>query len=527
MREDFLSSRKRIFGATFMVTVAILLSKISGLARDQIMAGYFGISYDTDAFTWANFIPNLFRILFAESLIVAAFIPIYSTYLKKDRKDDIKIFVNSVATIMLAVFFAISLALFILSPWIGVMLSKIAGNQMDVGSFTIMSRIMIFSLLTLSISGLATGILNSHDIFFIPSLAPMILNLVTIIFVVTLFSRWGIISMAAGVMAGSVMHMLIQFPQLKFSGIGYRPLINIKHEGVREIFSLMLPILLSLGAVQLNNGVDNFFALNLGEGNTTALTLSWRVANLPLGVFSVAIITVLYPLISRQAASEDIKGLKDSFSLGVREIGYIMIPATVGLATLSHPIIKMLFEHYSFGPQDTVRVSHILIFHCAGLVFFGLLMILNRIFYAFKDVKTPLRVACISIAVNLFLDWILVRFMDAAGLALSTSLVAMCNVIILLIILRKKTGSLGGRRITVSYIKISIASALMGTVLYFLWKYLEVFAFKDIFSLIFIMAGMILLGTGVYVLLTILFKMDEVRFVLKLFRRAGENQIGK
>jgi putative peptidoglycan lipid II flippase len=321
MREDYLLSRKRIFGATFIVIAAILLSKISGLARDQIMAGYFGISYDTDAFTWANYIPNLFRILFAESLIVAAFIPIYSTYLKKDKKDDIKVFVNSVANIMLILFFIISLALFVLSPQIGILLSKIAGNQMNVDSFTLMSRIMIFSLLTLSLSGLATGILNSHDIFTIPSLAPMVLNLVTIIFVISLFSRWGIISMAAGVMAGSVMHLLVQIPQLKISGVRYRPFIDIRHRGVREIFALMLPILLSLGAVHLNNGVDNFFALRLGEGNTTALTLSWRVANLPLGVFSVAVITVLYPLISRQAASDDIRGLKDSFSLGVREIG--------------------------------------------------------------------------------------------------------------------------------------------------------------------------------------------------------------
>ena len=160
----------------------------------------------------------------------------------------------------------------------------------------------------------------------------------------------------------------------------------------------MFPILLSLGAVQLNNSVDNFFALNLGAGNTTALTLSWRVANLPLGVFSVAIITVLYPLISRQAAEDDIKGIKESFSLGVREIGYVMIPAAAGLAILSYPIIKVLFEHYNFGPQDTAKVSFILIFHSLGLVFFGLLMILNRIFYAFKNVKTPLKVASVSIA---------------------------------------------------------------------------------------------------------------------------------
>jgi len=145
MDEDYLLSRKRIFNATFLVILAILLSKISGLVRDQIMTGYFGITYDTDAFTWAYFIPNLFRVLFAESLIIAAFIPIYSTYLKRNQKGDLKIFVNSVVNIMVVVFLVISAVIFILSPEIGAILSKIANNQLDVYKFMVMNRIMIFS----------------------------------------------------------------------------------------------------------------------------------------------------------------------------------------------------------------------------------------------------------------------------------------------------------------------------------------------------------------------------------------------
>ena len=519
MSEDYLLSRKRIFNATFIVVLAILLSKISGLARDQMMAGYFGISYDTDAFIWAYFIPNLFRVLIAESLIVAAFIPIYSSYLKKKKTGELKIFVSSVANIMAIAFFVIAIVVFILSPEIGNLLSKIANSQLDVANFALMNRIMIFSLITLGLSGLVTGILNSHNIFTIPSMAPLVLNVMTIIFVTFLFSRWGIIAMAAGVMAGSVMHLLVQLPQLKLSGLKYRFIIDFKNKGVREIFSLMLPIFLSLGAVQLNNSVDNFFALNLGGGNTTALTLSWRVANLPLGVFSVAIITVLYPLISRQAAEKDVKGLKESFSLGVREIGYMMIPASAGLVILSHPIIKVLFEHYNFSPEDTKKVALILVFHSLGLVFFGLLMILNRVFYAFKNVRTPLKVASISIIVNLALDWVLIRFMDINGLALSTTLVALSNVIILLVILRKKVGSFGAKRIMVSYLKIFAAAAIMSAVIYFLWSLVESFAFRGLWELILLMLLVIITGAGIYIACTFLFKMDEVRFVLGLFKK--------
>jgi len=281
----------------------------------------------------------------------------------------------------------------------------------------------------------------------------------------------------------------------------------------------MLPILLSLGAVQLNNSVDNFFALNLGSGNTTALTLSWRVANLPLGVFSVAIITVLYPLISRQAADGNIKGIKDSFSLGVREIGYMMIPATAGLVILSHPIVKVLFEHYNFSPEDTKKVAYILIFHSLGLIFFGLLMILNRIFYAFKNVKTPLKVASFSIIINFILDWILIKFMDVGGLALSTTLVALCNVVILIIILRKKIGDFGAGRIAISFGKIFAASTVMTAVLYFLWNWLVGFAYQSLWLLILLLFLTIITGAGIYISCTILFRMEEVKFVMGLFKK--------
>ncbi|MFC2159343.1 murein biosynthesis integral membrane protein MurJ [Actinomycetota bacterium] len=548
MSENLLISRKRIFGATVLVVIVILLSKVSGLARDQIMVAYFGISSETDAYTWAYFIPNLFRILFAESLIIAAFIPIYSRYIEKRKPGDSRIFVSSVTNIMIIGFSVIAAIIFVLSPQIGTLLSNISGSEMDIVKFVTMNRIMIFSLLTLSLSGLVTGILNSHNFFTLPSLAPFIMNVVTIIFVTTLYSRLGIYGMAIGVMAGSIMHFLVQVPQLRIAGPEYRSstyeqkpvkdiivqrlkekfTTDLKHEGVREIFLLMFPILLSLGAIQLNISVDNFFALNLGAGNTTALNLSWRVTNLPFGVFSVAIITVLYPLISRQAASDDIKGIKESFSLGVREIGYMMIPATMGLVILSYPIIKVLFEHGSSGPDDILKVSYILIFHSLGLVFFGLLMILNRVFYAFKNVKIPLMVASISIIINLVLDWIFIKFMDVNGLALSTTLVALFNVVVLLIILRKKVGNLGARRIISSYWKILVSTAIAGTAVYFMWKYLSVYAYRNLYWLILGLFIVIVLGAGMYVAFTIIFKMDEIRFVLNMFKgkKTGNNISG-
>src|SRR4030042_2373373 len=523
MDEDYLLSRRRIFSATFIVVVAILLSKISGLVRDQIMTGYFGITYDTDAFSWADYIPNLFRVLFAESLIIPAFIPIYSAYLKRNQKDDIKIFVNSIVNIMALVFLIVSTVVFILSPEIGSLLSKVANDQLDIYKFMVMSRIMIFSLVLMSLSSLATGILNSHNIFTIPSLAPFVMNVVSVISVVLFFPRLGIYGMAIGIMAGSLMHLVIQLPQLKAAPLKYRFAINFKHEGVKEIFSLMIPILLSLGAVQLNNSVDNLFALNLGGGNTTALTLSWRVANLPLGVFSVAIVTVLYPLISRQAAGDDIKGIKESLSLGVREIGYMMIPATAGLVILSYPIIKVLFERYNFGPGDTEKVAYVLIFHSLGLIFFGLLMILNRVFYAFKNVKTPLKVAGLSIVLNIIFDWIFMQFLGVGGLALATSFVALCNVVILLMRLRKKIGNFGGKRIFISFGKIFAATILMGTAIYFLWKWLENYSYKGLWPFILLLFLLIFIGIGIYVTCTLLFKMDEIKFVTGIFKRLRKN----
>ncbi|GAI73806.1 unnamed protein product [marine sediment metagenome] len=197
----------------------------------------------------------------------------------------------------------------------------------------------------------------------------------------------------------------------------------------------------------------------------------------------------------------------------------MMIPATAGLVILSYPIIKVLFERYNFGPMDTKKVAYILIFHSLGLIFFGLLMILNRIFYAFKNVKTPLKVASFSIIVNFILDWILIKFMDVGGLALSTTLVALCNVAILIIILRKKIGNFGGRRIFVSYGKILAAAAVMSAVLYFLWRWLENFAYQGLWPLILLLFLAIVAGAGIYIACTILFKMEEVKFVVGLFKK--------
>ena len=517
IQEEYLHSRKRIFSATVIVIIVTLLSKISGLVRDQVMAGYYGMSYDTDAYTWAFFIPNLFKILFADSLIVAAFIPVYTTFLKsKDNKDRV-IFLNSVTNVMLIFFFIVSVLLFVLSPQIGQLLSKIAENQLNITSFVTMNRIMAFSLFMLSMSGLTTGVLNSHNIFTIPSLSPFLMNILTIGVVVFFSHRLGIISMAIGTMAGAAVQLVAQLFQLNVTKARYSFKIDFKNKAVREIFSLMFPILLSLGAVQLNNSVDKFFALGLGPGNTTALDLSWRVTNLPLGVFSVAIITVVYPLISRQAASDDIKGIKESFSLGVREIGYIMVPAVTGLAVLSYPIIKLLFEHNNFTAADTEKVSAILVFHSLGLVFFGLLMILNRIYYAFKNVMTPLKVAAFSIVANAFLNWLFIKFMGVSGVALSTSLVAVFNVVTLIIILRRKVGFLGGKRIFKSYLKIICSSAIMGTVIYFSWRYLQRYAYNNLWYLIAILLSIIIAGAGIYILFTYLFKMDEIKFVFRIF----------
>jgi putative peptidoglycan lipid II flippase len=440
-------------------------------------------------------------------------------YLKKNDRNQLNDFVASVTNIFIVVFTVISAIIFIFSNPIGSFLSRISGNNMDIANFSQMNRIMIFSLVIMSIAGLLTSILNSHNKFVIPAVAPMVMNIVSIIFVVALAGKMGIISMAIGIIIGSVLEVLIQLPGLKGTDLKYRFRINMKNSAVREMFSMMIPIMLSLGAVQINNSIDNFFALNLGAGNTTALTFSWRVANLPLGVFSVAVITVLYPLISKQAAENNINGLKESFSIGVREIGYIMIPASAGMILLANPIIKVLFERNQFTAMDTEKVAAILIFHCAGLVFFGLLMALNRIFYSLKDVKTPLIIALASIIVNLFLDWLLMRFMGISGIALSTSLVAGINIFLLIIILRKKIGYLGGRRIAFSFLKISASTLIMSAFVYFSWKFLYKFFDKSNFMIVVLLFIIIILAAVLYVSLTYLFKMEETNFLARTIRQ--------
>jgi len=219
-----------------------------------------------------------------------------------------------------------------------------------------------------------------------------------------------------------------------------------------------------------------------------------------------------------QAANMNLKGLKESFSLGCREIGYIMIPASVGMIILSNPIIKVLFERNQFTAADTLKVANILVFHCAGLVFFGLLMMLNRIFYSFKDVKTPLKVASFSMIVNFALDWLLIKVIGVAGVALSTSLVAVINAIILIIIFRKRAGNLDGKRILTSYLKIIVSTIIMGAVVFFLWKLLYKYFYSSTFMIIILLFILIVVGAGIYITLTYFLKMEEIKFVFKTLK---------
>jgi putative peptidoglycan lipid II flippase len=267
-----------------------------------------------------------------------------------------------------------------------------------------------------------------------------------------------------GVVAGAAVQFSIQFYHLKRLGLRYRPYIDLRLPGVRRVFALLAPVLLGMSVSQLNLFVNQNLASGLPAGTLTALLIAQRLMQMPNGIFATPIAVTMFPTMTAQAARGEMSSFKQSFSLGFRTILFVTAPAAVGMSALRTPLIRILYQHGMFGGGDTQMAAEALRFYCLGMCAYGCVQLFNRMFYSMQDTWTPVRVGMVSIAVNIALSLFLMKFMrhGHTALALAYSLAGIVNVLILFMLLRRKTGPLGGWRILRSFMKILLISFVMG-----------------------------------------------------------------
>jgi len=449
-----------------------MCSRILGVVREQVFAALFGGGALMDAFTIAFRIPNLLRDLFAEGALSTAFVTTFSKTMATDGDRAAWRLANKVATLSVITLSAITIAGVVFSPWlVSVLAPGFTGAK---AALTVrLTRIMFPFILLVSLAALAMGLLNARHVFGVPAMASSFFNLGSIIAGVALgwwldpaFGPRALVGLAAGTLIGGALQLGIQLPAVGRAGYRFRPDFAWRDAGVKAILRLMGPSVIAASATQVNVLVNSVFASRLGNGPTYWLAIAFRLMQLPLGLFGVALGTVALPLLARMAAAGNLAGFRSELARGMRLAFLMTIPASIGLILLADPIMSVLYQHGNFNAYDAAQAAGALEFYALGLCGYAALKVLVNAFYAIDRRKTPMVVSFFAVGLNLGLNWLTtVHFgWGHRGLAFSTACVATTNFLVLYLIMRRHLGRLESAALASLLVKLAGASAVLAAV---------------------------------------------------------------
>lgn len=424
-----------------LVGAMTMLSRVLGLVRDMVIARYFGAGAGADAFFVAFKIPNFLRRLFAEGAFSQAFVPVLSSYRAGQSVSDVKRLVNAVAGSLGMVLLAVTLVAMLGSPVLTTVFAPgFLDDEVKFALTSDMLRITFPYLLLISLTAFAGGILNSYDRFAVPAFTPVLLNLAMIAAAIWLapLMEEPVMALAWGVLIAGALQLFFQLPFLMRLGLLPRPKVDYRHEGVSRILKLMLPALFGVSVSQINLLLDTVLASFLQTGSVSWLYYSDRLSELPLGVFGIAIATVILPSLSRKHASASVDRFAATLDWAVRAVLLIGVPAALALGLLAEPLIATLFGYGEVTDRDVIMSAQSLRAYSAGLLAFMLIKVLAPGFFAREDIRTPVRIGVIAMVANMVFNLILVFPLAHAGLALATSLSAWLNGFLLWRGLRRK-----------------------------------------------------------------------------------------
>ena len=446
-----------------------MTSRILGVVREQVLAAYFGAGNAMDAYNVAYRIPNLVRDLFAEGAMSSAFVPTFTRHLTINGRESAWRLGNHVINGLIVITSVlVLLGIVFAEPLVGVFASAYREVPGKLELTVFLTRIMLPFLTFVALAAACMGMLNSLHRFFIPALSPAMYNVATItcaLVLVPLMPGLGlppITAIAIGTLLGGTAQLALQWPALKREGFAYRPILDWHDESLRRVLVLMGPGTLGLAATQVNVFVNTVLATGEGTGAVSWLNYAFRLMYLPIGLFGISIATATLPTVSRHAAQADEGKVRGTVAEGLSLMMTLNVPATVGLLVLAVPIVRVIFERSAFGPADTAATAAALQFYAIGLVGYSVVRIASPVFYALGQNRTPVVVSVATVLVNAGLNLVLVRVMGFRGLALGTSIAALFNAVLLMVLLRRRLGGIEGGRIAGSLLRIVAASAIMG-----------------------------------------------------------------
>lgn len=473
---------RSLAGAAGMAGLATMLSRITGLVREQAVAWIFGAGAATDMYNVAFRIPNLLRDLVAENALNSAFVPAFTTALEGDKQipGDVEAagkprafaLLNRVVGTVGAAILAVTLLGYLFTPQIvWMMASGFEDSPGKTATTVLMTRIMLPFLLMISMAALAMGVLNTFRWMFLPAFAPVMFNMGNIVVGAGLAlaaPRLGIdpiVGMAIGTMAGGVGQLAIQVPALWREGYTIRPEIAPRDPGVRAVAAMMAPAVLSVAALNINVMVSTQIGSWLREGSISWLNFAYRLFQLPIGIFGVSLASVLVPELKRRLLDNDAAGAAEQMNEALRLVIALCLPVTVATIVMARPLVSLIYEYRKFSATSTDETAAALVSYSVGLLGFTLVKVVAPAFYSLKEPWIPARASLVSIALNVVFSFALMKPLGHCGLALAVALNGLVNAAILIAGLRGRIAVAHGELIGFS-VKVGVASLVMGAAIH-------------------------------------------------------------
>jgi len=514
----------RLARSTIFFSLATGLSRVLGLTREVVAASYFGVTGAMSAFTIAFQVPNLIRALFADSALQGAFVPVFTELLEKGERREAFRVASSLFFLISLVLGAVTAAFILFAePLMSIFAPGFDDNpalkQLTVGLAQLMFPIVVM----LALSGLVVGMLNSFEHFSVPALAPVAWNLVIIGALVGLTPVFPdgdeIYAYAVGVLAGTAVQFLLPLPWLRGRGGRFSLTLDWRNERVRKVLKLMLPVTIALGMINLSLVINSLFGTLVQEEAPAAIDKAFRIYQLPQGLFSIAIATILFTTLSRLAARGDMEELRRTMANGVRQICLLLIPSAVLMAVLAEPITRLLYERGEFDAQATDLVATALVWWSISLPFQGVSLLFSRTFFSLQRPWATTALAGVNMLVNALVALALYRPFGIAGIVIGTVAGTLVMTVAQGWLLRGRLGGIEGIETLSAGLRMVAASALLGAVSYGAWYLLDDLLGTSLPAQAVAVGGAIVAGVGVYGAAVLALGIPEANQIRGLLRR--------
>ncbi|MBC2580238.1 murein biosynthesis integral membrane protein MurJ [Clostridium sp. DJ247] len=505
---------KKVIKSSIIVMFLIIVGKVLALIRDALIAAKFGATYITDVY---NFALGMVYLLTTVSYgLTTTFIPIHTEHLQDNDKKEKNKFVNNVINISSIVTIIITLILVIFAKYIIYIFGHGFVSDPKVFEISIeVTRIMLLSLIFVSLQSVLAGALQCHKKFFEPAAMAMVSNLVYIIYLIYFTAKFGIKGFAIATVVAFFMQFIINIPQYKKLGYKYRLTMNFKDKKIHNMFKLMIPVVISTSVVQLNTFVNRSFATSIFFGAVTILDCANKINTLAYEVFAIGIAMIVYPTLSELAAKENKTEYKKALGKSINTIMIIMIPAAVAIGILRDPLTILIFKRGAFSNEAANLTASALLYYCPAMVAYGVRDILNKAFYAVKDTSTPMINSFIGILINIVINILIVKYMKVSGLTLATTISAIITTLLMMYNLNKKLNGIELKKIFTTFLKIVFSSIVMGFVLILINKIsIEKFGHEMKGSLISIFVSL-LFGSITYFTCLYIVKIEEYKYLVE------------